>query len=115
VGDVRLATATGCQDQELADSPVIQAAKLQQDVGFASFYRVIATLLFKSTTQGMLSRLGYGRRVYSKGQPLDEAIEYEEDDLFQCILALAGMQMLRRLNVYCSSTSLDSARRRSQY
>jgi hypothetical protein len=40
----------------------------------------------------MLSRLGYGRRVYSKGQPLDEAVEYE-DELELSVLdrmALAG-------------------------
>ena len=55
------------------------AAKLQQDVGFASrFYRVIATLL-SNRLQGMLSRLGYSRRVYSKGQPLDEADKYEHE------------------------------------
>jgi len=50
----------------------------------------------------MLSRLGYGRRVYSKGQPLDETIEYE-DELDSSVLdhmALAGTRfdwMLRRL------------------
>ncbi|MBR8836646.1 MAG: cyclic nucleotide-binding domain-containing protein [Stigonema ocellatum SAG 48.90 = DSM 106950] len=68
------------------------AAKLQQDVGFASrFYRVVATLL-SNRLQGMLSRLGYGRRVYSKGQSLDENIEYE-DELNTSVLdqmALAG-------------------------
>jgi CRP-like cAMP-binding protein len=66
--------------------------KLQQDVGFASrFYRVIATLL-SHRLQGMLSRLGYGRRVYSRGQSLDEAVEYE-DELELSVLdrmALAG-------------------------
>ena len=78
------------------------AAKLQQDIGFASrFYRVIATLL-SNRLQGMYSRLGYGRRVYSKGQPLDENIEYE-DELDSSILdrmSLAGTRfdwMQRRL------------------
>ena len=70
----------------------VLAAKLQQDVGFASrFYRVIATLL-SNRLQGMLSRLGYGRRVYSRGQSLDEAVEYE-DELELSVLdrvALAG-------------------------
>jgi len=57
----------------------VLAAKLQQDVSFASrFYLVIATLL-SSRLQGMLSRLGYGRRNYSKGQPLDEVVEYEDE------------------------------------
>jgi len=77
--DVRLPSATvkALEDSLVLSIPRQQlAAKLQQDVGFASrFYRVIATLL---RLQGMLSRLGYGRRVY-KGQPLDEAIEYEDE------------------------------------
>ncbi|GAA6623364.1 cyclic nucleotide-binding domain-containing protein [Scytonema sp. NUACC26] len=68
------------------------AAKLQQDVGFASrFYRVIATLL-SNRLQAMFSRLGYGRRVYSKGQPLNGNVEYE-DELDSNVLdsmALAG-------------------------
>jgi len=78
------------------------AAKLQQDVGFASrFYRVITTLL-ANRLQGMLSRLGYGRRLYSKGQSLDEEVEYE-DELDSHVLdqmALAGTRfdwMLKRL------------------
>jgi bacteriocin-type transport-associated protein len=68
------------------------AAKLQQDVGFAArFYRVLATLL-SDRLQGMLGRLGYGRRVYRQGQPLNENIEYE-DELENSVLdrmALAG-------------------------
>jgi bacteriocin-type transport-associated protein len=78
------------------------AAKLQQDIGFASrFYRVIATLL-ANRLQEMFSRLGYGRRIYSKGQSLDENVEYE-DELDSNILdnmALAGTRfdwMLSRL------------------
>lgn len=78
------------------------AAKLQQDIGFASrFYRVIATLL-ANRLQEMFSRLGYGRRIYSKGQPLNENVEYE-DELDAHILdnmALAGTRfdwMLSRL------------------
>ncbi|MCC5601577.1 cyclic nucleotide-binding domain-containing protein [Nostoc favosum] len=80
------------------------AAKLQQDIGFASrFYQVIATLL-SNRFQGILSRLGYGRRVYSRGQPLDENIEYE-DELDSSVLdrmALAGKRfewMQERLRV----------------
>lgn len=93
--DGRLPSATV---KAMEDSMVLSicrqqlAAKLQQDVGFASrFYRVIATLL-SNRLQGMFSRLGYGRRVYSKGQPLDENVEYE-DELNACVLdrvALAG-------------------------
>ncbi len=103
--DVRLPSTT---IKALEDSLVLSiprqrlAAKLQQDVGFASrFYRVIATLL-SNRLQGMLSRLGYGRRVYSKGQSLDEAVEYE-DELDLSVLdqmALARTRfdwMLRRL------------------
>ncbi|MBD1835206.1 cyclic nucleotide-binding domain-containing protein [Cyanobacteria bacterium FACHB-472] len=103
--DARLPSATV---KTLEDSIVLSiprhqlAAKLQQDVGFASrFYRVIATLL-SNRLQGMFSRLGYSRRVYSKGQPLDGGVEYE-DELDSSVLdhmALAGTRfdwMLRRL------------------
>lgn len=103
--DARLPSATvkALEDSLVLSIPRQQlAAKLQQDVGFASrFYLVIATLL-SNRLQGMLSRLGYGRRVYSKGQPLDEKVEYE-DELDSSILdqmALAGTRfdwMLRRL------------------
>jgi bacteriocin-type transport-associated protein len=80
------------------------AAKLQQDVGFASrFYRVIATLL-SNRLQGMVGSLGYGKRVYSRGQSLDEMVEYE-DELDLSVLdrmALAGKRfdwMQERLRV----------------
>ncbi|MGL4880283.1 MAG: cyclic nucleotide-binding domain-containing protein, partial [Waterburya sp.] len=80
------------------------AAKLQQDIGFASrFYRVIATLL-SNRLQGMVSSLGYGKRVYSRGQSLDEMVEYE-DELDLGVLdrmALAGKRfdwMQERLRV----------------
>lgn len=80
------------------------AAKLQQDVGFASrFYRVIATLLSNRLLL-MQSRLGYGRRIYSKGQSLDENVDYE-DELNTNVLdqvALAGKRfdwMQQRLKV----------------
>jgi bacteriocin-type transport-associated protein len=105
--DGRLPSATV---KTLEDSFVLSisrqqlAAKLLQDVGFASrFYRVIATLL-SHRLQGMLSSLGYGRRVYSKGQPLGENVEYE-DELDVSVLdsmALAGTRfdwMQRRLRV----------------
>lgn len=68
------------------------AIKLQQDVGFASrFYRAIATSL-SHRLQGTMGRLGYTRRFYSKGQPLDQNVEYE-DELNANVLdrvALAG-------------------------
>ncbi|MBH8563498.1 cyclic nucleotide-binding domain-containing protein [Nostoc sp. CENA67] len=55
------------------------AAKLQQDMGFASrFYRAIATLL-SHRLQGMYTQLSYGRQVYSRSQPLDEMVEYEDE------------------------------------
>ncbi|MGJ5676699.1 MAG: cyclic nucleotide-binding domain-containing protein [Nostochopsis sp.] len=80
------------------------AAKLQQDLGFASrFYRAIATLL-DHRLQGMLIQLGYGRRVYSQGLPLAENVEYE-DELNDSILdnvAIAGKRfdwMVGRLTV----------------
>ncbi|RCJ26659.1 cyclic nucleotide-binding protein [Nostoc sp. ATCC 43529] len=68
------------------------AAKLQQDVGFASrFYRAIATLLAQRL-QGMLNQLGYGRRVYSKGLPLAENVEYEDELNYNILdsVAIAG-------------------------
>lgn len=97
------ATIKAFEDSLVLSIPRQQlAAKLQQDVGFASrFYRVIATLL-ANRLQGMLSRLGYGRRLYSKGQSLDEAVKYE-DELDSDVLdhmALAGTRfdwVLRRL------------------
>jgi bacteriocin-type transport-associated protein len=105
--DSRLPAATV---KTLEDSLVLSiprqelAAKLQQDVGFASrFYRVIATLL-SNRFQGMVSSLGYGKRVYSRGQSLDEAVEYE-DELDLSVLdrmALAGKRfdwMQERLRV----------------
>lgn len=103
--DARLPSATikAIEDSLVLSIPRQQlAAKLQQDVGFASrFYRVIATLL-SHRLQAMFSRLGYGRRVYSNGQPLDENVEYE-DELDANVLdsmALAGTKfdwMLSRL------------------
>jgi bacteriocin-type transport-associated protein len=80
------------------------ATKLQQDLGFASrFYRTIATLL-SHRLQGMYNRLGYGRRTYSQGQSLDEAVEYEDElDLSMLNrIALAGKRfdwMLEQLKV----------------
>lgn len=103
--DARLPSATV---KTIEDSLVLSisrqrlAAKLQQDVGFASrFYRVIATLLANRQHE-MLSRLGYSGRVASKGQPLNEAVEYEDELNFSILdeMALAGTRfdwMLRRL------------------
>jgi bacteriocin-type transport-associated protein len=68
------------------------AAKLQQDVGFASrFYKVVATLLC-DRLQGMLSKFGYGRRVYTKGLQLDNTVEYEDELDINVLerMALAG-------------------------
>ncbi|MBD2104014.1 cyclic nucleotide-binding domain-containing protein [Leptolyngbya sp. FACHB-261] len=80
------------------------AIKLQEDVVFAShFYRVIA-ILISDRLRGMVSRLGYARRVYDSGQSLNEDVEYEgELDLHTLDnFALAGNRfdwLLRRLNV----------------
>jgi bacteriocin-type transport-associated protein len=80
------------------------SAKLQQDVGFSSrFYRAIAILL-SQRLQGMLSRLGYGRRVYSQGLSLAQSAEYD-DELNDSVLdgvAIAAKRfdwMLGRLKV----------------
>jgi bacteriocin-type transport-associated protein len=93
--DTRLPSAT---IKAVEDSIVLSisrqnlAAKLQQDIGFASrFYRVIATLI-ANRFQQMLTRFGYGRRVYSKGQPLKENVKYQDEldiDVLERI-ALAG-------------------------
>ncbi|MBD2730567.1 cyclic nucleotide-binding domain-containing protein [Nostoc sp. FACHB-892] len=80
------------------------AAKLQQDVGFASrFYRAI-TILLSQRLQATLSQLGYGKRVYSQGLSLAENLEYE-DELNDSVLdsvAIAGKKfnwMLEKLTV----------------
>lgn len=55
------------------------AAKLLEDEGFASrFYRVLAILL-ADKQQGVISRLGYGRLTYSKGQSLDDGLTYQDE------------------------------------
>lgn len=55
------------------------AVKLQQDVVFSShFYRVMTILLSQRLRQ-IAAAVGYGRRVYSAEQALDEAIEYEDE------------------------------------
>jgi bacteriocin-type transport-associated protein len=104
-GRLPSATVRATEDSLVLSIPRQQlATKLQQDVGFASrFYRMIATLL-SHRLQGMHSQLGYGRRVYSKGQPLDENVQYE-DELELSVLdrmALAGKRfdwMLESLTV----------------
>jgi len=78
------------------------AAKLQQDVGFASrFYGAIATLL-SHRLQGMLSQLGYGRRVYSQGLPLSAEYDDELNDSVLDGVAIAAKRfewMVGRLKV----------------
>ncbi|MBD2511522.1 cyclic nucleotide-binding domain-containing protein [Nostoc muscorum FACHB-395] len=104
-GRLPLATVKAIEDSIVLSIERQQlAAKLQQDIGFASrFYQVIATLL-SQRLQGMLSQLGYGRRVYSKGLPLAKDVQYE-DELNDNVLdrvALAGKRfdwMLGRLKV----------------
>ncbi|MCC5668500.1 cyclic nucleotide-binding domain-containing protein [Nostoc sp. CHAB 5784] len=105
--DGRLPSATVKAIEEsivLSISRQQMAAKLQQDIGFGSrFYRAIAILL-SQRLQGMLSRLGYGRRVYSQGLSLAESAEYD-DELNDSVLdgvAIAGKRfdwMLGRLKV----------------
>lgn len=78
------------------------AAKLLNDVGFAArFYRVLAVLL-ADKQQALVSRLGYGRLFYGKGQPLSENFEYENElnSDFLAQVALAGARfnwMLKRI------------------
>ncbi len=92
-GRLPAATVTALEDSFVLSILRQQlAAKLQQDVGFASrFYRAIAISL-SHRLQETIGRLGYSRRVYSQGQPLDENVEYE-DELNANVLdrvALAG-------------------------
>ncbi|HAA33500.1 MAG TPA: cyclic nucleotide-binding protein [Cyanobacteria bacterium UBA8553] len=103
--DDRLPSATV---KALEDSLVLSihrsrlVAKLQLDVGFASrFYRVIATL-HSNKLQEIFRRLGYSQPVDRKNQPLDKAIEYEDELDFSVLdrMALAGTRfdwMLSRL------------------
>ncbi|HEY9806580.1 MAG TPA: cyclic nucleotide-binding domain-containing protein, partial [Candidatus Obscuribacterales bacterium] len=78
------------------------ATKLQQDIGFASrFYRAMSVVLC-DRLQDRLTRHGYGKLAYDKNQPLDEAVEYEDeldmDVLGQVSLAAARFDwLLRRL------------------
>jgi bacteriocin-type transport-associated protein len=78
------------------------AAKLLHDEGFAArFYRVLAILL-ADKQQGIISRLGYGRLSYSKGQSLDENCNYENEinSDFLAQVALAGTRfnwMLKKI------------------
>jgi bacteriocin-type transport-associated protein len=80
------------------------AAKLQQDMGFASrFYRAIATLL-SHRLQGMYTQLSYGGRVYSRGLPLNDNLEYEDELNINILdrVALAGKRfdwMMEHLRV----------------
>jgi bacteriocin-type transport-associated protein len=78
------------------------AAKLLHDVGFAArFYKVLAVLL-ADKQQAIVSRLGYGRLIYSAGQPLNKNFNYENelssDFLAQVVLAGTRFNwMLKRI------------------
>lgn len=53
--------------------------KLNQDQRFASrFYRAFAVVL-ADRVQDRLTRHGYGKQTYSKDQPLDDDLEYEDE------------------------------------
>lgn len=78
------------------------AAKLLHDLAFAArFYRVLAVLL-ADKQRAVVSRLGYGRLSYSKGQSLDDTMQYENElsSDFLAQVALAGARfdwMLKRI------------------
>lgn len=88
----------------LSLSRSLLSAKLQQDIGFSSrFYRTICKLL-ADRLQGMLSRLAHSRRMYHRGQPLDETIEYADELDTNALeqIAVAGKRfdwMLEQLKV----------------
>jgi bacteriocin-type transport-associated protein len=76
------------------------AAKLHQDIGFASrFYRAMSVILC-DRLQDRLTRHGYGKLAYDQNQPLDEAAEYEDeldmDVLDQVSLAAVRFDWLLR-------------------
>lgn len=78
--------------------------KLQQDPGMSSrFYRVIGMLLAEQL-QGLISRLGYGRSSYQRGEKLSQDIEYEDELNLDAMdnITLGGARfdwMLKRLQV----------------
>ena len=80
------------------------ALKLQQDIGFSSrFYKVIS-ILMSNRLQEILSRIGYGRRVYSQGLSLDKNSEYEDELNISALdkMALAGKRfdwMIERMSI----------------
>jgi bacteriocin-type transport-associated protein len=93
--DGRLPATTAKTTEEtliLAIPRSLLSAKLQQDIGFAArFYRTISALS-ADRLQGMLTRIAHSRRMYQRGQPLDEGVEYA-DELNNSILdrmAIAG-------------------------
>ena len=80
--DGRLPATTATTTREtivLAISRSILSTKLQQDVGFtARFYRTISALS-ADRLLGMLTRLAHSRRMYHKGQSLNESVEYADE------------------------------------
>ena len=80
--DGRLPATTATTTREttvLSISRSLLSAKLQQDLGFtARFYRTISALS-ADRLQGMLTRLAHSRRMYHKGQSLNESVEYADE------------------------------------
>ena len=80
--DGRLPATTATTTKEtttLSISRSLLSDKLQQDVGFAArFYRTISALS-ADRLQGMLNRLAHSRRMYHKGQSLNESVEYADE------------------------------------
>ena len=78
--------------------------KLQQDVGMATrFYRVL-TILLSERLNSLINRLGYGQAAYEAGQSLAADVSYEDELDLDLIdhLAVGGARfewMLKRLKV----------------
>lgn len=79
--------------------------ELQKNLGFASrFYRMLS-ILITSRTEALIERMGYGkRRSYDRSQPLKDNVLYEDelDDSNLDNLTLAGARfdwMLKRLSL----------------
>jgi bacteriocin-type transport-associated protein len=99
------ATLKTLEDSTLLAIPRQQLViKLEQDPGMASrFYRVVAMLL-SGRLQGLISRLGFGRSSYRRGERLSLDRDYEDEISLEVMdnLTLGGARfdwMLRRLRV----------------
>ena len=76
----------------LSISRPILSAKLQQDIGFAARFYQTLTALLADRLQGILNRLAHSRRIYHRGQSLDETTQYDDELDFNALeqVTIAG-------------------------